>query len=453
MKYTVDQRRVYSINNNTFLDGPIIYWMSRDQRVHDNWALLYAQQVATSRNVELIVIFALKPNLLEATIRQYGFMLRGLEEVESKLKKLNIHFHLLLGEPVETVTTFVSKHEAGALVTDFDPLRIKQQWQNEVSKKISCAFYEVDAHNIVPCRIASPKQEFGAYTIRPKIQRVIKEYLVPFPLVKKQDFFATTSKNNWKAARESLKVDLKVPEVTWCLPGEKAGRRALKNLIEDRLSNYSQNRNDPNKNAQSNLSPYLHFGNLSAQRVALEIMKTGSHGKNTQDFLEELIIRKELSDNFCFYNKKYDSKECFPDWAKKTLSDHGKDKRPYLYTIEQFEKAETHDPLWNAAQLEMKMTGKMHGYMRMYWAKKILEWTKSVDEALRYAIYLNDKYELDGRDPNGYVGIAWSIGGVHDRAWFDRPVFGKIRYMSYNGCKSKFDIETYIKKYGDTIKN
>jgi len=445
MKYTVDQRRIYSINNNTFLDGPIIYWMSRDQRVHDNWALLYAQQIATSRNVELIVIFALKQNFLEATIRQYGFMLRGLEEVESELKKFNIHFHLLLGDPVETVPAFVTKHRSGALVTDFDPLRIKQQWQNEVSKKISCAFYEVDAHNIVPCRIASPKQEFGAYTIRPKIHRVIKEHLVPFPLVKKQDFSATVSKNNWKAALESLKVDLKVPEVTWCVPGEKAGRRTLKNFIEDRLSNYSQNRNDPNENAQSNLSPYLHFGNLSAQRVALEIMKTGSHGKNAQDFLEELIIRKELSDNFCFYNKKYDSKEGFPDWAKKTLSDHGKDKRPYLYTIEQFEKAETHDPLWNAAGLEMKTTGKMHGYMRMYWAKKILEWTKSVDEALRYAIYLNDKYELDGRDPNGYVGIAWSIGGVHDRAWFDRPVFGKIRYMSYNGCKSKFNIETYIK--------
>lgn len=447
MKYTVDESRVHRINSNAFSDGPIVYWMSRDQRVHDNWAFLYAQQIATIRKVELVVIFALKPNFLEATIRQYGFMLRGLEEVEDEFKKLNINFSLLLGDPVEVVADFANKHKAGALVTDFDPLRIKQQWQKEVSKKISCIFFDVDAHNIVPCRTASTKQEFGAYTIRPKINRVLSKYLVPFPSVKKQDIFVKFDKNDWKAARESLRVDFEVREVTWCLPGEKAGKQALKDFVENRISNYSEKRNDPNENAQSNLSPYLHFGNLGAQRVALEIMKRGSGSKNAQDFLEELIVRKELSDNFCFYNQKYDSKECFPEWAKKTLSDHEKDKRQYLYTIWQFEQAETHDPLWNAAQQEMKMTGKMHGYMRMYWAKKILEWTKSADEALRYAIYLNDKYELDGRDPNGYAGIAWSIGGVHDRPWFDRSVFGKIRYMNYQGCKSKFDIETYMKKH------
>ncbi len=167
-----------------------------------------------------------------------------------------------------------------------------------------------------------------------------------------------------------------------------------------------------------------------------------SHIKDA--FLEELIIRRELSDNFCFYNPRYDSFDGFPEWARKTLNEHRKDRRPYLYSLEQFETAQTHDKLWNAAQTEMVKRGKMHGYMRMYWAKKILEWTPSPEVAMEVAIHLNNRYELDGRDPNGYAGIAWSIGGVHDRAWNERNIFGKIRYMSYNGCKSKFNIEGYV---------
>jgi len=221
----------------------------------------------------------------------------------------------------------------------------------------------------------------------------------------------------------------------------------LDSFFEERLSGYNEKRNDPNENVSSNLSPYLHFGQISAQRIALETYKR-KHNIETKDaFLEELIVRRELSDNFCFYNKNYDSFDGFPEWAKKTLNEHRKDKREFTYHLEQFEKAKTHDDLWNAAQIEMVKTGKMHGYMRMYWAKKILEWTETPEEALEYSIYLNDKYELDGRDPNGYTGCAWSIGGVHDRAWTERPVFGKIRYMNYNGAKRKFDVKRYIQKY------
>ena len=160
-----------------------------------------------------------------------------------------------------------------------------------------------------------------------------------------------------------------------------------------------------------------------------------------------MIIRRELSDNFCEYEKNYDYFEGFHHWAQKSLNEHRNDEREYIYTDEQFEEADTHDPLWNAAQNQMKTTGKMHGYMRMYWAKKILEWSPSPEIALQVAINLNDKYELDGRDPNGYTGIAWSIGGIHDRAWFERPVYGKIRYMNYNGCKSKFNVFKYIEMH------
>jgi deoxyribodipyrimidine photo-lyase len=163
--------------------------------------------------------------------------------------------------------------------------------------------------------------------------------------------------------------------------------------------------------------------------------------------LEELIVRKELSDNYCFFNTNYDSFNGFHDWAKETLNKHRKDKRGFVYSLAEFENTNTHEDLWNAAQRELITTGKMHGYIRMYWAKKILEWSKSPEEALRISLYLNDKYELDGRDPNGYVGCAWSIGGVHDRAWTERPVYGKIRYMNRNGAARKFDVDRYISRY------
>jgi deoxyribodipyrimidine photo-lyase len=173
--------------------------------------------------------------------------------------------------------------------------------------------------------------------------------------------------------------------------------------------------------------------------------------KGAEPFLEELMVRKELSDNFCYYNSNYDSIRCFPDWGREALEKHGRDRREYIYTQEELERGRTHDDLWNAAQSEMVNLGKMHGYLRMYWAKKILEWTESPAIAQQTAVYLNDRYELDGRDPNGYVGIAWSIGGVHDRAWKERPIFGKVRYMSYNGASKKFDIEHYIRKVQSSI--
>jgi deoxyribodipyrimidine photo-lyase len=217
--------------------------------------------------------------------------------------------------------------------------------------------------------------------------------------------------------------------------------------LDNKLSDYADGRNDPAREGQSSLSPYLHFGQIAAQRVALDVEDAPAGQKAKEAFLEELIIRRELADNFCYYNPYYDAFAGFPQWARKTLDEHRDDFREYLYTLAQFEQAQTHDNLWNAAQREMVKTGKMHGYLRMYWAKKILEWTPSPEKALEVAIYLNDRYELDGRDPNGYTGIAWSLGGVHDRAWGERKVFGKIRYMSYNGCKSKFDVAAYIKKY------
>ncbi|MCB0732845.1 MAG: deoxyribodipyrimidine photolyase, partial [Ignavibacteriae bacterium] len=259
----------------------------------------------------------------------------------------------------------------------------------------------------------------------------------------------SSPKINWENIYKILEIDNKVKPVEDFVPGENSAEKILKNFIENKLNNYSEARNDPNKNALSNISPYLHFGQISAQRIALILNNFDGNDESIKSFLEELIVRRELSDNFCYYNKNYDNFDGFHDWAKQSLNEHRNDKREYIYNLEEFEQAKTHDELWNSAQLEMVKTGKMHGYMRMYWAKKILEWTKTPEEALEIGIYLNDKYELDGRDPNGYVGLAWSIGGVHDRAWTERPVYGKIRYMNYNGCKRKFDVKSYIQKFGN----
>jgi deoxyribodipyrimidine photo-lyase len=430
--------------------GPAVYWMSRDQRISNNWALLYAQEVALKMDAHLAVVFCLVPGFLNATMRQYGFMMAGLKEVEKGLSMLNIPFFLLQGQPENEIPAFVAKWGISALITDFDPLRIKRQWKEALARVLKIPFYEVDAHNIVPCWVASPKQEYGAYTIRPKINRLISEYLEDFPKVKKNSvsWISKQEKVNWDEIERSLLADRSVNIVDWRKPGEKAAQSALYGFVEEKLGGYDRDRNDPNKTGQSDLSPYLHFGHISAQRIALEVIKEKAASESRDAFLEELIVRRELSDNFCYYNDHYDSVKGFPEWAKKTLNQHMKDKRPYLYPLEDFEGATTHDDLWNAAQLEMVKRGKMHGYMRMYWAKKILEWTRSPEEAMETAIYLNDRFELDGRDPNGYAGIAWSIGGVHDRAWNERNVFGKIRYMSYNGCRSKFKTDSYIKWVG-----
>ncbi|MCX6136073.1 MAG: deoxyribodipyrimidine photolyase [Ignavibacteriales bacterium] len=330
-------------------------------------------------------------------------------------------------------------------VADFSPLRINRKWLAEVASRVKVPVSQVDAHNIVPCWIASQKLEFAAYTLRPKLRRLLNEYLEEIPKLRKHSIANQEVPNNqWEKIPRFLKIDKSVEIAPAFVPGTNAGKKLLSNFVEHKLSDYDEMRNDPCIDGQSNLSPYLHFGQVSAQWAALEATK---HRKN-EAFLEELIVRRELADNFCFYMPHYDLFEGFHPWAQKTLNEHRKDKREFQYDLYAFELAQTHDPLWNACQKEMLSTGKMHGFMRMYWGKKILEWTESPETALTIAIYLNDKYELDGRDPNGYAGIAWSIGGVHDRAWRERNVYGKIRYMNAKGCVRKFDVKVYVARFG-----
>jgi deoxyribodipyrimidine photo-lyase len=445
---TTDLRRVRPLNTIPSQPGPVLYWMSRDQRVAGNWALLRAQELAIHQRQPLAVLFTLAPEFLGAPLRAYDFMLKGLALVEGRLKAAGIPFHLLVGHPPHTVNAFVKQNKAGALVTDFDPLKLKTQWRKELANRLPIYFEEVDAHNIVPAWITSPKLEYGAYTLRPKINKWLPDFLTEFTPLQRHPFpwKEKVEPVDWQRALASVKPDARVPPVSWITPGEAGGAKTLGLFLNNKLDQYNTRRNDPMEEGQSDLSPYLHFGQISAQKVAWEVRRRAWDTEAGQNFLEELIVRRELSDNYCLYNKAYDSFEGFPLWAQKSLNLHRRDKRSFLYTRDIFAQAQTHDPLWNAAQTEMVKRGKMHGYMRMYWCKKILEWSATPEEAQATAIDLNDRYELDGRDPNGYAGIAWSIGGVHDRAWFNRPVIGQIRWMTSNGCTSKFDTDAYVEK-------
>ncbi|MBN1159603.1 MAG: deoxyribodipyrimidine photo-lyase [Bacteroidales bacterium] len=443
----VNLKRVRNLRKGNPGKGPVLYWMSRDQRVQDNWALAYVVECAENYEQTLIVVFTLIDALLGATWRQSDFMIKALRKVEKKLNDLNIPFIVLKGEPADTLPHFIEKHHICHMVTDFDPLRIKQQWISQLIKKIRIETDEVDAHNIVPCWQASDKEEYSAYTIRPKISRMLPEFLDGFPPLIRQRNVTQGFRNNWEALAVALSVDHSVQPVDGLIPGEDAAIAVMERFLNEKLGNYGQKRNDPNAEGTSGLSPYIRFGHIAAQRIALEVLKNFPRNPDADAFLEELIIRKELADNFCYYNPDYDRVAGFRQWARMSLDHHRNDRRAYVYTPEQFEKAATHDDLWNAAQLQMVHTGMMHNYMRMYWAKKILEWTRTPEEAYGTALYLNDKYQLDGRCPNGYAGCAWSIGGVHDRAWGTRTVFGKIRYMSKAGCERKFDVKRYVSKY------
>lgn len=426
--------------------GPVLYWMHREFRISDNWALIHAQNQALNKKCPLAIVCCLTNDDPEATQRQDQFLLRGLEELAATLPSLEIPLVVFSGAPETEIITFASAVKASLVVTDFDPLRIKRRWIDTLSTAIP--LHEVDSRNIVPCWIASDKREYMAKTIRPKIKRHLTEFLTPFPDPRPHPHPWTQPlpEANFSQLQATLRTDTAVPPVPWPPPGERSGNALLETFCSTRLPSYLL-RNDPNKQVCSDLSAHLHFGMISAQRVALHVMQGTLHGDHVDAFLEELIVRRELADNFCFHTPDYDQVSGFPGWAQETLAVHELDQRPHVYSEEELESAQTHDPLWNAAQAQMIATGKMHGYLRMYWAKKILEWTPNVRQALRIAIRLNNRYSLDGRDTNGYTGIAWSLGGVHDRGWTERPVFGKIRYMNFQGARRKFDVDKFVRTW------
>jgi len=446
----VHPARVRALSPNAPNQGPVVYWMRRDQRADDNWALLHAAVLARRAGVPLLVLFALDAGAAGATARHCDFLLRGLAGTEDDLRAQNIPLVLRLGDPARVAPAFLREVGAGTCVVDFDPQRLPQSRTQAAAAAFDGAFVEVDAHNVVPCFFASPRREYAAATFRPKIHRLLAEFLEPFP-----DLPAFPAANlagfapvDWDAAAGSVTADARVGPVEDAVPGAAAATQTLAAFIGERLNAYAARRNDPNAGVVSTLSPYFHYGQLAPQRAALAALAAKSRAPAGADaFLEELIVRRELADNYCHYAPDYDQFSALPDWAKKTLAAHADDVRPSLYDPAAFEAAATHSELWNAAQRQLVRTGRLHGYMRMYWAKKILEWSASPEAAIAVALTLNDRYALDGNDPNGVVGVLWSVGGLHDRPWANRPVFGQVRYMNERGCRRKFDVDAYIARY------
>lgn len=324
----------------------IVYWMSRDCRVQDNWALLFAQKLALKNEVPLHVCFCLVPKFLDATIRHYKFLLNGLKDVERECLSLNVAFHLLIGDAAMKIPQFVKDYQIGSVVCDFSPLRVPLQWVDDVLHKLpkSVPLVQVDAHNIVPVWVTSDKQEYAARTIRSKINKKLDNFLTDFPPVIRHPYDSEMdeSKVNWKLAFDSLEVDMSVDEVEWAKPGYTNGVMELEQFCKHRLKFFNDKRNDPVANALSNLSPWFHFGNvnlqnkntkmlqflcftgqISVQRSILTVKKYRKLYPDSVDaFVEEAVVRRELADNFCFYNKNYDSLNGLYDWARQTLIDH-----------------------------------------------------------------------------------------------------------------------------------
>jgi deoxyribodipyrimidine photo-lyase len=431
----------------------VLYWMQRAQRGMDNHAVDVAMQAANLLSLPLVVYFAAIANFPGANLRHYAFLNQGLPDIEEDLAKRNISF-VLRCYPRESHEQMIADVDPALLIGDENPMRGPESWRRALAERIHIPFWTVDADVVVPSKLIV-KAQYGAYTIRPRLYRMLPEYLHPYenPVAlhawkRPAKFVADDVRSDITAGWTQLDRSI-LPVEAW-KGGHHAAMKRLRYFTEKLLPSYERDRNHPELDGTSMLSPWLHFGHIGPSTIALAVndavRKQPELTAARDSYFNELIAWRELAVNFAKYSADYDNPNCAENWAKLSIAEHARDEREHLYTREQMERAETHDPLWNAAQQQMVHFGWMHNYVRMYWAKKILEWTPDATTAMSYAIYLNDTYFLDGRDPNGYAGIAWSMVGKFDRPWFDRPVFGKIRYMSGASTGKKFNSKEYIRQ-------
>ena len=429
--------------------------MQRAQRGIDNHAVDLAVKIANLLGLPLVVYFAGISNFPHANLRHFAFLNQGLPDIEADLAARNISF-VMRRAPHESHERLLEDVHAAFLIGDENPMREPEHWRKGLASRIEIPFWTVDADVVVPSKLME-KAQYAAYTIRPRLYRLLPEYLHPYENLhaehawrRPRGFYADSVHEDMTRGWEDL--DRSVAPVEAWKGGTHAGLKRLKLFTERLLESYDEQRNHPETDGTSGMSPYLHYGHVGPITIALAVdaaVEANPTLKTARDsYFNELIVWRELAVNFVRYTPKYDSPECAEAWAKATILEHARDEREYLYTLHQLENALTHDVLWNAGQLQMVRCGWMHNYVRMYWAKKILEWTPNVATAMKYAIYLNDKYFLDGRDPNGYAGIAWAILGKFDRAWGERPVFGKIRTMSGASTGRKFNSKKYIDQMG-----
>jgi deoxyribodipyrimidine photo-lyase len=427
----------------------VLYWMQQSARAEWNDALEFSLAEANARGLPLLVVFGLIDAYPEANVRHYFFLLEGLRETRETLARRGIRMVIQRGEPADVALRLGRR--AALIVCDRGYLRHQKAWRRQVAEGAGCAVFQVEADVVVPVERASNRAEYAARTIRPKLERQFAEFLVEparervgaarwdeeMPDLDLQDIAAFCRK---------LPLDQSVAPVSGLFRGGTAeAKKVFEAFLEERMDDYAENRNQPQTDDVSHMSKYLHFGQVSPVWLAVEARKRGAASENVATFVEELIVRRELAMNFAEFTPGYDTFAILPGWARDTLERHARDPRPHVYTRAQLEAGETHDPYWNAAMREMRATGYMHNYMRMYWGKKILEWGRTPEEAHANALAMNNKFFLDGRDANSFANVGW-VFGLHDRPWGERPIYGTVRCMMASGLERKCDIQAYVEK-------
>jgi deoxyribodipyrimidine photo-lyase len=446
----IQDERVQNLNEEDLKDGDyVLYWMQSSQRAEHNHALEYAVQRANDLDQRLLVVFGLTDDYPEANLRHYAFMLEGLKDTQKALQKRGIKMVVRKGSPDEVAIE--AGEDASLIVTDRGYMRLQKKWREKVAGEAGCLVTQVESDVVVPVELASGKQEHAARTLRPRIQEYLDDFLVELKPTKleKQSLEMRAEGldlSDTQKVLDEMDLDQSVGALSHLYKGGTSeAKKMFRRFLKRSLGDYVEHRNQPQTDEVSHMSKYLHFGHISPVWLALEARKANTEKDNIKAFVEELVVRRELSMNFVFYTTDYDSYSNLPDWAKKTLEEHRDDERAYTYTRKQLENAETHDEYWNAAMKEMVHTGYMHNYMRMYWGKKILEWSNTPEHAYRTTLYLNNKYFLDGRDPNSFANVAW-VFGQHDRGWPEREIYGKVRYMSAGGLERKTKPDQYVEK-------
>ena len=443
---------IHPVRLKVLVDAPsrpgaryVLYWMQQSQRAGFNPALEHALEEANALDLPLLVCFGLAA-FPEANTRHYDFMLRVLAQVRDRLVESGIGFVIRKAPPDRLARTLAE--DAALVVCDRGYLRIQRGWRARLAEDLDRRLVQVEGDVVVPIERASDKHEYAARTLRPRLHRIWDEFLEPLaerPVRRRADGLDIASDvdlDDVPGVLAGLKIDAAVGPVRRFKPGEGEARARLAAFVARSLSNYGELRGKPEAGVASHMSPYLHFGQISPVEIALAV-RQAPPGDSRASYLEELIVRRELSMNHVFYEPGYDTYDVLPTWARKTMADHASDPRAFLYTRAQFEAAQTHDPYWNAAMREMRATGYMHNHLRMYWGKKILQWSASPQEAFETTLALNNRWFLDGRDPNSFTNVGW-IFGLHDRPWGPQPVFGTVRSMGPNTFK-KFDADAYVR--------
>ncbi len=431
----------------------VLYWMQMYKRVDNNHALIFAIRKANELKLPLVVYEGLKYNYPWASDRLHTFILEGVEEKRVEFERLGIRYVFYLQQnadsPKRTVAALAK--DAALIVTDDYPCFIIPEHNRRVAEKAEMPVFAVDSNGVIPMA-KFDKEEYAAYTIRPKINKLLERYLKPLPFenvnvsgvgldVDCPETIVTSATISELVAE--CDIDHAVKPSRHYRGGTTAGRDRLNKFVNEILPDYNTARSKPDRDGSSRLSSYLHFGFLSPIEVALAVRDSDAPQESKDAYLEELIVRRELSFNMTRFNPNYDSLDALPAWVHKTMREHADDERQFNYSLEQLEAGKTHDELWNAAQREMVVTGEMHNYVRMLWGKNVIAWSPSYEVAFATLVHLNNKYCLDGRDPNSYAGILWCFG-KHDRPWMERPVFGTIRYMTSGSTGKKFDSKKYI---------